>query len=116
NLNGYPARLVLQSVSEVTPKELDYSKSDPIAKDDKPDATKPVGLDPDAADQLRGFQSPGIPMVLDTIQTIGGLDKAAQAFPKDSPAQLAIERAAAAYRGKGEYNGVITGYGATNEV
>ena len=26
NMNAYPARLVLQSVSDVTPKEIDYSK------------------------------------------------------------------------------------------
>lgn len=116
NLNGYPARLVLESVSDLTPQEVDYSKSDPIAKDDKPDATKTVGLDPDAANMMHGFHSPGINMSLDLIQQLGGIDKAAQAFPKDSPAQLAIERAAAAYGGKGEHNGVITGYGATNEV
>ena len=117
NLNGYHARLVLESVSDVTPQELDYSKSDPIAMNDKPDATKTVGLDPDAADMLHGYHSQGAATpTLDTIQTIGGLDKAAQAFPKDSPAQLAIERAAAAYGGKGEHNGVMTGYGATNEV
>ncbi len=116
NLNGYTARLVLTSVSDVTPQELDYSKSDAIAKDDKPDATAPVGLDPDAADMMHGFRSPGINMSLDLIQQLGGLDKAAQAFPKDSPAQLAIERAAAAYGSKGEHNGVINGFGATNEV
>ena len=26
NMNAYPARLVLQSVTDVTPKEIDYSK------------------------------------------------------------------------------------------
>jgi len=114
NLNGYPARLVLQSVSDVSPVELDYSKSDPYAKDDKPDATKTIGLDPDAADTLHGYHSQGAATpTLDTIQSIGGLDKAAKAFPTGSAAQLAIQRAAAAY---GEHNGVITGYGATNET
>ena len=28
NMNAYPARLVLQSVSDVTPKEIDFSKND----------------------------------------------------------------------------------------
>jgi hypothetical protein len=34
NVNAYPARLVLQSVSDVTPKEIDYSKTDAITKGD----------------------------------------------------------------------------------
>jgi hypothetical protein len=36
NLNAYPARLVLQSVADVTPKEIDYSKTDAITKGDVP--------------------------------------------------------------------------------
>jgi hypothetical protein len=32
NANAYPARLVLQSVADVTPKEVDFSKSDAITK------------------------------------------------------------------------------------
>ena len=32
NMNAYPARLVLQSVSDVTPKEIDYSKTDAASK------------------------------------------------------------------------------------
>ncbi len=34
NLNAYPARLVLQSVSDVTPKEIDYSKVEETTKGD----------------------------------------------------------------------------------
>jgi len=34
NMNAYPARLVLQSVSDVAPKEVDYSKTDAITKGD----------------------------------------------------------------------------------
>ncbi len=32
NMNAYPARLVLESVSDVTPKEIDYSKNDEETK------------------------------------------------------------------------------------
>ncbi len=32
NMNAYPARLVLQSVSDVTPKEIDFSKNDAETK------------------------------------------------------------------------------------
>jgi hypothetical protein len=34
NMNAYPARLVLESVSDVTPKEIDYSKSDAASKNE----------------------------------------------------------------------------------
>ena len=34
NMNAYPARLVLESVSDVTPKEIDYSKTDAATKGD----------------------------------------------------------------------------------
>lgn len=113
NLNGYPARLVLESVSDVTPQEIDYSRSDPIAKDDRPSE---AFVDPEAQDMVGKLRSPGVNMGLDMVQPLGGLHKTAQAFPAGSQAQLAIERAANAYRGKGEYNGVLTGYGATNEA
>jgi len=34
NMNAYPARLVLQSVTDVAPKEIDYSKSDAATNGD----------------------------------------------------------------------------------
>jgi hypothetical protein len=43
NMNAYPARLVLASVSDVTPKEIDYSKSDAITKGDAGTMTAPPG-------------------------------------------------------------------------
>jgi hypothetical protein len=45
NMNAYPARLVLASVSDVTPKEIDYSKTDAITRGDEP-ANPPVYDDP----------------------------------------------------------------------
>ncbi len=41
NLNAYPARLVLQSVSDVTPKKIDYSKSDALTKGDRQTGMRP---------------------------------------------------------------------------
>ena len=93
NLNGYKARLVLQSVSEVTPQEADYTKSDAITKSDSP---------PDTPDQ-----SP--------LDAVAAAHKAALAFP-GNPAGAQIERAAAAYGKPGEHNGVNIGFGATNEA
>src|ERR1700734_1697012 len=46
NMNAYPARLVLQSVSDVTPKEIDYSKND--------DETKGTGGDGGRAAPMYG--------------------------------------------------------------
>jgi len=43
NLNLYKARLVLQSVSDVTPKEIDYSKTLAVTKEDT--APEQLGLD-----------------------------------------------------------------------
>ena len=46
NMNAYPARLVLQSVADVTPKEIDFSKNDDGTKGE-PDAAsaeqRPLG-------------------------------------------------------------------------
>jgi hypothetical protein len=42
NMNAYPARLVLASVSDVTPKEIDYSKADAITKGDSGQTPPPA--------------------------------------------------------------------------
>ena len=49
NMNAYPARLVLASVSDVTPKEIDYSKTDAITKGDAV-LTPPPGSGPEFDD------------------------------------------------------------------
>ena len=49
NMNAYPARLVLASVSDVTPKEIDYSKTDAITKGDAA-LTPPPGSGPEFDD------------------------------------------------------------------
>jgi hypothetical protein len=49
NMNAYPARLVLASVSDVTPKEIDYSKTDAITKGDAA-LTPPPGTGPEVDD------------------------------------------------------------------
>jgi hypothetical protein len=97
NMNAYPARLVLESVSDVTPKEIDYSKTDAATKGDAP-LTPPPGSggpgldDPFAtAIKLATHVTPG-PMA-DMTQ------KAAAVFPK----------------GK-EQNGVSVVHGVGNEV
>ncbi|MDE3150270.1 MAG: hypothetical protein KGL37_12445 [Acidobacteriota bacterium] len=93
NLNAFPARLVLQSVSDVTPKEVDFSKSDEVSKG-----------------QMKLFTGNGDlydPVVAAhrSIARLGG-----------SPAGIQAEKDVAQFGKPGEHNGVSIGYGATNEA
>jgi hypothetical protein len=91
NLNNYRARLVLQSVADVTPQEIDYTKNAAAAKDDSQQESG--GGDPVAA-----------------------AHQIARAFGQGSAAASEVERAAAAYGKEGEDNGVVVGFGTPNEV
>jgi hypothetical protein len=91
NLNRYPARLVLQSVSDVSSQEIDYSKIAALAKDEP--AGDVGGGDPVAA-----------------------VRRNAGAFPAGSTAASQLQEAAAAYGAEGEDNGVGIGFGIPNEV
>ncbi len=75
----YPARLVLQSVADVSSAEIDYSKS-PVAKD------------------TSGPENIGDP--------VEAARSAARAFGSGSPAADQLERAASAFGKPGEHNGV----------
>jgi len=90
NLNLYAARLVLQSVSDVSSQEIDYSGDATAASDSQKDS---AGGDPfDEAHQI------------------------ANAFGPGSRAAEQVEKAAAAYGKEGENNGVEVGFGASNEI
>jgi len=91
NLNAYSARLVLQSVSEVTPQEIDYSK---VASVIKADPT----LD-------SGGSNP-----------VAEAHKAATAFGPGNPLGNQIERAANAFGKEGDNNGVEIAFGGVNEA
>jgi hypothetical protein len=95
NMNAYPARLVLQSVSDVTPKEIDFSKTDAAVKGD-------AILGPPGSSN-------------DLNSAIDAAQKLASTFPA-SPAKDAVVKAAAAYGKSGERNGVNFSYGSTNEA
>lgn len=91
NLNAYSARLVLQSVSDITPHEIDYSKTTAATKDDSvPDAN---GGDPVAV-----------------------AHKVATAFGPGNSAGDTVERAAAAFGKEGDKNGVVVSFGGANEA
>jgi hypothetical protein len=92
NMNAYPARLVIQSVSDVSPKEIDYSKIDELAKGNQPAQAPPGGYDPLAT-------------ATSAAAAIG-----------DSPAGIQAKKDAAIFPKKGDHNGVDIGYGRMNEV
>jgi hypothetical protein len=89
NMSLYPARLVLQSVADVSSAEIDYSKS-PVAKDDS------------------GPENIGDP--------VEAARNTAHAFGSGTPAADQLERAASAFGKPGEHNGVVVGFGVSNEA
>jgi len=93
NMNAYPARLVLQSVSDVTPKEIDFSKNDDATKGDAP----PQG----------GTN--------DINSTIAMMQKGAQGLAA-SPAKDELVKATGAYGKSGEQAGVELGNSVSNEA
>jgi hypothetical protein len=93
NMNAYPARLVLQSVSDVTPKEIDYSKNDDATKGDAP---------------ASGGNS-------DAFAAAGTAQKIAASLGPSPIKDLAV-KAAAAFGKQGEQNGVTVGFGRGNEI
>jgi hypothetical protein len=98
NMNAYPARLVLQSVSDVTPKEIDYSKTDAITKGDSA-LTPPPG-------------SGGGGEFDDPFASAIKLASRVAAGPAAEQAQKAVAQFP---KGK-EQNGVSVVYGVGNEV
>ena len=97
NMNEYSARLVLQSVSDVTSKEIDYSKAVAAAKDAKDDAEAgPVNSSGSDAEEANR--------------------KAVKAFGETSVAGQNLARAVDAYGKPKEDNGVVIGFGSLDEA
>ncbi|MGO8756853.1 MAG: hypothetical protein ACLQG3_01895 [Terracidiphilus sp.] len=95
NMNAYPARLVLQSVSDVTPKEIDFSKND--------EETKGAPLPPP------GMSDSDVNAAITAAQK--GADGLAAGPPKD-----AAVKAAAVYGKVGEHTGVFEYFSPGNEA
>ena len=91
NLNAYPVRLVLQSVSDAVPHEIDYSKVAAITKAE----TSSDSGGGDATAAVHGF---------------------AKVFGASNPLGDQVERAAAAFGKQGEDNGVSVLFNGMNEA
>jgi hypothetical protein len=120
HMNAYRARLVLESVSEVTPKEIDYSKAVAITKNDQAfvggdvsgqqqnQVMNAFGNDGEHNHVMAGFGGAD-------KDTQAALQKAAQAFPAGDVSGQQLKRAVDALFGKAnEHNGVMIGSGAAN--
>ena len=102
NLNAYKTRLVLQSVSDVTPKEIDYSKVIEASKGESSGSAGPG-------------QGPG--GITDTSDLFAAAHKAALSFGAGNPTGVHLERAVAAYGNqKDKNNSVTVSYGVTSET
>ncbi len=93
NVNAYPARLVLQSVADVTPKEVDFSKADAITKGE----TATFGGSADLYDPVAAAQ-----------KSIAGL--------AGSPMGDQAQKDVAVFGKPGEHNGVAILNAPTNEA
>jgi len=113
NMNAYPARLVLQSVSDVTPKEIDYSKSDAAAKGQ---GSGPGNLySAMTASQNAAVTSASGGGGGDLAGTAAMLQRAATKMAASPLKDLAV-KAADAFGKPGQQNGVNIGFGRTNET
>lgn len=113
NLNAYPARLVLESVADVTPKEIDYSVSDSAIKKAQPNGTGESDMwratatgkgISEGSDQAQRFVDP-----IATAQEL-----AAALAPGPTADQIEAD-VALLPKGK-EQNGVTVGYGTIDEA
>jgi hypothetical protein len=96
NANAYAARLVIQSVSDVTPKEIDYSRIDSI--------TKQESGQPPAQPQQTQSSDP-----LSTAQKLAG-------SLAPSPVTTQIQKDIDLLGKPRETNGVMIGFGAVDEI
>jgi hypothetical protein len=113
NLNAYPARLVLESVADVTPKEIDYSASDAVIKKAQPNSTGESDMWRGvAADKGISEGSDQAPLFVDPIVTSQEL--VAALVPGPTADQIKVD-VALLPKGK-EQNGVTIGYGTIDEA
>lgn len=119
SLNAYPARLVLQSVSDVTPHEYDFSKADAVVKSQPPEAFQTLqeqtmnAVSASAMVNVHASADNAPNASVDTLQALNDLRSAAQRFGVNSEITRALERASNAIA---DNHGVEVNYGVANEV
>ncbi len=119
NMNAYPARMVLESVTDVTPKEIDYSKNDDETKGNEAGGGGAINADMYASGS--GCGSGGCMGVtggndFDLHGAIAAAQKAADSLAAGPPKDAA-EKAAAVYGKAGDHTATVSvANGAANEA
>lgn len=120
NLNAYPARLVLQSVSDVTPHEYDFSKADAVVKSQPPEASQSLqeqtmdSVSNAAMINVHSSADNAPNASVDILQALNDLRSAAtKRFGATSEITHALERASDAIA---DHRGVEINYGVANDV
>jgi hypothetical protein len=117
NMNAYPARLVLETVSDVTPKEIDFSKNDDETKGGATaggNGADMYGAGPGCGGG--GCVGGGGANGIDLNGAIAAAQKAANGLAAGPPKDAAI-RASAVYGKAGDHStGVFTANGPSNEA
>jgi hypothetical protein len=123
NMNEYAARLVLQSVTDVTPKEEDYSKADAITRGDpspadsntpacNADSICEASRSSNAATNNAGMSPGNMSSGRGPVAAVQG----ATAAMGSDPGAVAAQKDAAVYGKPGEKNGVYIAFGIANEA
>ena len=118
NMNAYPARLVLESVTDVTPKEIDFSKSDAETTGGAKGGGNDYGANPygGGAGYNGGGMGGGGGNGIDLKGAVAAAQKGADAMAA-SPAKDAAEKAASVYGKASEHStGVFVANGPANEA
>jgi hypothetical protein len=117
NMNAYPARLVLESVSDVTPKEIDFSKNDDETKGGATgggNGAEQYGTGPGCGGG--GCVSAGAGSGIDVNGAIAAAQKAANGLAPGAPKDTAI-KSVAVYGKAGDHStGVFAANGLANEA
>jgi len=117
NMNVYPARLVLESVSDVTPKEIDYSKNDSETSGGATaggNGADTYGAGPGCGGG--GCAGTGAGSGIDLNGAIAAAQKAANALAAGAPKDAAV-RASGVYGKAGDHStGVFVANGLANEA
>lgn len=122
NMNSYPARLVLQSVSDVEPKEVDFTKAEEVVKSQPPDSPDTFSnqvmnsISNTAMSNFHGSADSAPNQSINPLQAIDNIQTAIIGYGGGSPLADALGRAEGVYGKHGEHSSVVLNYGNPNEV
>ena len=118
-MNEFPARLVLQSVSGVVAKEVDFSKADAAVKSQPAELLQALiyttmdSVSTSAMHNVHASAANAGNASVDALQALDQLRTAEKSLGADSPILHALDRTTKAFD---EHGSVLIGYGTGNQV